>query len=185
MCALRAVIQFFPRVRGVPFTFRRVKRLTGGPPQLFPIAATFSARSEDSWGSRPEGRRLVGLLALKVGDGVTLSGRDHVRCGAAPAGAEAPGSTVTSSQPSSPQLSRIALVVWIISGTVAYSHFFIPSSLAFGALLVKGIVTLCFSRAAPPFPRLRRLSSGRKTRVSASTEVLSREGFLSQLHGLN
>src|SRR5262249_17310390 len=33
------------------------------------------------------------------------------------------GSTVTSSQPSSPHWSRICLVAWIRSGTVAYSHF--------------------------------------------------------------
>src|SRR5690606_25479208 len=34
-----------------------------------------------------------------------------------------PGITATSSQPSSPQLSRICLVAWTSSGTVAYSHF--------------------------------------------------------------
>src|SRR5690606_23654983 len=34
-----------------------------------------------------------------------------------------PGTTWTSSQPSSPKLSRICLVLWISSGAVRYSHF--------------------------------------------------------------
>src|SRR5882757_10690362 len=33
-----------------------------------------------------------------------------------------PGSTATSSQPSAPHWSRICLVAWVSSGTVAYSH---------------------------------------------------------------
>src|SRR5881398_525798 len=38
--------------------------------------------------------------------------------------------TATSSQPSSPQLSRICFVACTSSGTVAYSHFFIRGTLA-------------------------------------------------------
>src|SRR3954464_10064249 len=36
-----------------------------------------------------------------------------------------PGTTWTSSQPSSPQVSRICLVAWTSSGTVAYSNFLV------------------------------------------------------------
>ena len=38
-----------------------------------------------------------------------------------------PGITETSSQPSSPQLSRICLVAWTSSGTVAYYHICMPA----------------------------------------------------------
>src|SRR5215469_5600101 len=40
-----------------------------------------------------------------------------------------PGTTATSSQPSSPQLSRICLVACTSSGTVAYSHLAIARTL--------------------------------------------------------
>src|SRR5690606_25938859 len=43
-----------------------------------------------------------------------------------------PGITATSSQPSSPQLSSICLVAWTSSGTVAYSHFCMASTLTGG-----------------------------------------------------
>ncbi len=41
-----------------------------------------------------------------------------------------PGTTATSSQPSSPQLSRICLVAWTSSGTVTYSHFCMGETVA-------------------------------------------------------
>src|SRR2546430_16379843 len=41
-----------------------------------------------------------------------------------------PGTTWTSSQPSSPQVSRICFVAWTSSGTVAYSHFVMRPTLA-------------------------------------------------------
>src|SRR5690606_13018300 len=40
-----------------------------------------------------------------------------------------PGTTWTSSQPSAPKLSKIALVLWISSGAVRYSHVVMPSTL--------------------------------------------------------
>src|SRR5215469_13463463 len=43
-----------------------------------------------------------------------------------------PGTTATSSHPSSPQLSRICLVACTSSGTVTYSHFCMGETLAVG-----------------------------------------------------
>src|SRR5271165_5436789 len=45
-----------------------------------------------------------------------------------------PGTTATSSQPSSPLLSRICLVAWTSSGTVTYSHLVMALTLAPGRL---------------------------------------------------
>src|SRR5271170_6852105 len=45
-----------------------------------------------------------------------------------------PGTTVTSSQPSSPLLSRICLVACTSSGTVTYSHLVMALTLALGDL---------------------------------------------------
>src|SRR3954453_5323881 len=44
-----------------------------------------------------------------------------------------PGTTCTSSQPSSPMLSRICLVACTSSGTVMYSHFVIAATLSMDA----------------------------------------------------
>src|SRR5688572_6284518 len=44
-----------------------------------------------------------------------------------------PGTTCTSSQPSSPQLSRICLVAWTSTGTVTYSHFVMAATVATGS----------------------------------------------------
>src|SRR5580704_8954206 len=45
-----------------------------------------------------------------------------------------PGTTATSSQPSSPLLARICLVAWTISGTLTYSHLVMALTLALGGI---------------------------------------------------
>ena len=78
------------------------------------------------------GRAFNGSLMIR---GSTARSRSLTRSSAASCTRPAdpgsgPGTTATSSQPSSPQLSRICFVAWTSSGTVTYSHFCMPRTIS-------------------------------------------------------
>src|SRR5580700_5926518 len=71
-----------------------------------------------------------------------------------------PGTTATSSQPSSPLLSRICLVAWTSSGTVTYSHLVMALTLALGGIHLFAWQAFALADALPGGELRRAVGSG-------------------------